>query len=418
MSQNRQVQLSEAKEWLNGETKPLFRPLQDKATNLMKETKARIDDALQSSQKILENSENEMNKNNTKTYRFARNANKFSQSLIEAINAVTIPTDSNYDAIHGFCSELEKALGLSEQLRRGAYPYISPYFIFDRRRLDVSLKRLYDITKELRDFLTTKYAKVKTVENAHTLVDRLHQTINETKQNQENIQINDEKLRTLDQKTAETNHKISQIEARAELNELLKANQRIDQLRENVKHNMRYLQKPFFKLQSLARTSEVTVPLDEMNKLGDYLSDPYTALATEQDGFSTLRNILTKLDATIAQGKLKLKTTRIRKAQDQISSILNRDSLGQLQKECKEALHQRKQLLTSETVTTLQNQLAKLQNELKELRKECELANSKSKALHDEQAKLRDRTEHLRKELEKNIFQTVNKNVQIDMRAT
>jgi len=413
MSQPRQVQLSEAKEWLSRETKPLFGPLQDKAASLVKEIKIRIDDAVQSSQKILQNSENEMDKNSTKTYRFARNANKFAENLIETINAVTAPAEFNYDRIHTFCGDLEKALGVSEQLRRGAYPYISPYFIFDRRRLDVSLKRLYDITKELRGFLTTKYVKVKTVEEAHALVDRLPQTINETKQNQENRRLTEEKKRALEEQIAETNKKIAEIEARDELNELLKVNQRIEELRESVKHNLRYLQKPFFKLQSLARTSEVAIPLDEMNKLGDYLGDPYMALATEQDGFSTLKNILTKLDATIAQGKLKLKTTRIRKAQDQINSILQKDSLGQLQRNCKEALQRRKQLMTSETITTLQNQLTQLQNQLGELRKESELANSRAKALNDEQEKLQDRTEHLRRELEKSILQLTNKNLQV-----
>jgi hypothetical protein len=91
-----------------------------------------------------------MDKNNPKTYRFARNANKFAQSLTETVKALTVPDDARYERLHAFCNDLEKAVVTAEQLRRGAYPYISPYFIFDRRRLDVSLKRVYDISKELR----------------------------------------------------------------------------------------------------------------------------------------------------------------------------------------------------------------------------------------------------------------------------
>jgi predicted RNase H-like nuclease (RuvC/YqgF family) len=187
----------------------------------------------------------------------------------------------------------------------------------------------------------------------------------------------------------------------------------IEELTQNVKHSLRYLQKPFFKLQSLSRTSEVTIPLHELNKLEEYLNDPYMALATEQDGFPTLKSILTKLDTTISQGKLKLKSARIRKAQDQMNTILNKDSLLQLQRNCREALNQKEKLTTSEPVTALQNQLAQLQNQLRESRRESELANSKVKALRDEQTKLRERTEHLKKELEKSILQLTNKNVEV-----
>jgi len=408
-----QIQLLDVKQWLSRETTPILGPLKDKATGLLKEVKVRIDDAAQSSRKILENSESEMNKNNPKTYRFARNANKFAQNLLETINSVTVPDNLNYGKLQAFCGELEKTVAVLDQLRRGSYPYISPYFIFDRRRLDVSLKRLYDISKELRSFLTTKYAKAKTIEDAYSLVDKLLQIINETKQNQENRKLTDERERILEKEIAETQQKIAQIEAKSEINELMKLNQRMDELRENVKHSLRYLQKPFFKLQSLARTSEVAIPLDEMNKLSDYLSDPYTALATEENGYLTLKNILRKLDATIGQGKLKLKSTRLRKAQDQINSILSKDSLIQLQTNCKEALSQRKRLLSSETMIALQNQQKQLQNKLKELQKENEFVSSKSKMLENEQGKLRERTEYLRKELEKNIFQLTNKSVQI-----
>jgi len=413
MSQPLQIQLSSAKEWLRQEAALLHGPLKDKAASVLKEIQARTDDTVQSSQKIFENSEGELNKNNPKTYRFARNANKFAQNLTETIKALVVPDSLGYERLNAFCGDLEKAIASSEQLRRGAYPYISPYFIFDRRRLDVSLKRLYDITKELRDFLTTKYSKVKTAEDANSLVDRLIQTINETKKSQENKRTTEERMGFLEQEIAKTRQKTVSIQEEAELKELMKLNQRIEELRENVKYCLRHLQKPFFKLQSLARTGEVAVPLDEMTKLGDYLSDPYMALATEEDGYSVLKSVLQRLDTIIAQNRLKLKSTRIRKAKDQIGNILNKDSLNQLQKDCKVTLTQRKQLLTSDNTTALQNQLTLLQNQLKELQKENELTSSRYKALQVEQAKLQERTEYLRKELEKSIFQWTNKNVQI-----
>lgn len=413
MSQPLQIQLPDVKKWLGQETTPLIEPLKDKASNILEEVKERIEDTIQSSKKILEKSEGEMSKTNPKTYRFARNANKFAQNLTEAMNAVAVPEDLHYEKLQTFCGELEKMYASLEQLRRGAYPYISPYFIFDRRRLDVSYKRLSDIVKELRNFLSARYTEVKTIEDVDPLVDKLSHTISEIQQSQEKRKQTGEKERALEKDLVETEQKIKQLQSKVELDELVKLNQTIRELREKVKHSLRYLQKPFRKLQSLSRTPKVVIPLDELNKLDSYLRDPFMALATEENGYPLLKNILRKLDATMAEGKLKLKSSRLRKAQDQMESALSKDSLSGLQKDCKEAVSQRRSLITSETVGVLQKQLKGLQINLKELKKEKEFASSRSKALENEHEKLKERIAYLRNELEKTVFQLTDKNVQI-----
>jgi len=413
MPQTSSIRLQDAKEWLKTETASLVEPLQDKASSMLKQIDERIGDTIESSQKILENSQNEMNKNNPKTHRFARNANKFAQGLIDSLSAVKVPSNVQYESVQHLCDELEKTCAVVDQLRRSAYPYISPYFIFDRRRLDVFAKRLYDVTEELRGFLTTKYASLKAVDEASTQVDRLTQTLNESKQNEESLRQAEERMQTLEREITDTKSKLLDVQTRAELSELVKLNRGIEELRAEVKHNLRYLQKPFYKLQSLARTSEVAVPPDEIHKLDEYLADPLMALVTDENGFATLRSILKKLDFTIVQGKLKLKTTRLRKAQDQISTVLNKDSLGQLQRNGQEVIAQKKQLLSSETVNQLQSELSQLQKQLETLQKEYELVTSRIKALKAEQTKLQERAQYLKKELEKKASQLTRKNVQI-----
>jgi len=413
MSQVRQIHLSDIKDWLTKETASLVEPLKTKASSMLKEINQRVDDTKESSQKILENSLNEMNKNNPKTHRFARNANKFAQSLVDTLDAVKASDNIHYEAVLRLCDELEKTCATIDQLRRNAYPYISPYFIFDRRRLDVFIKRLFDMTKELRNFLTTKYAQTKAVDEASSQVDRLVQTLSEAKRNEENLRQTEERMHSLENEITETKTKLSQAQARTELNELVKLDQRSEELRTEVKHNLRHLQKPFYKLQSLTRTSEVAVTTDEIRKLDEYLKDPLTALATEDDGYTCLRSILTKLDSAIAQNRLKLKSTRLRKAQDQISAVLNQDSLGQLQKNGQETLTRRQKLLSSETVMALQGELSGLQKQLATLQKEHEFVASRSKALKNEQVRLQERAKYLQKELERKASQLTRRNVQI-----
>jgi len=141
------------------------------------------------------------------------------------------------------------------------------------------------------------------------------------------------------------------------------------------------------------------------------------ALAAEGSGYSTLRSILTKLDSTIAQGKLKLKTQRLRKAQDQVSAVIGRNSLDQLQKSGQEVLAQRRQLLSSEATRTLQSGLLQLQRQLETIQKEYEFVTARNKALKNDQMKLKERTEHLRKELEEKILQLTHKNVHVVLTA-
>lgn len=412
-----EIKLLEVKQWLSKDTEHATEPLQEKARNLLKEIKERVGDATDSSQKMLQNSQSEMDKSNPKTYRFSRNASKFAESLTNTFNALKFSDSTEYESLRAFGDDLEKTCTNADQLRRSAYAYISPYFIFDRRRLDVFIKRLYDINKELHSFITSKYAMIKTVDEANSHVDKLTQTLEDTKRNEESLNQTQEKMLLLEKEITETKEKLLQMRSRSEFHELAELDQRTEELRAEVKHHLRHLQKPFYKLQSLSRSGEVAVPPDEIHKLEEYLADPLVALAAEGNGYSTLRSILTKLDSTIAQGKLKLKAQRLRKAQDQISAVIGRNSLDQLQKSGQEVLAQRRQLLSSEATRTLQSELLQLQRQLETIQKEYEFVTARNKALKNDQMKLKDRTEHLRKELEEKILQLTHKNVHVDLTA-
>jgi len=413
LSQPKQIMLTDLKQWINKETAPIIEPLRNKGTNLLKETQERLNDTIESSEKIYENSDREMQKSNPKTYRFARNANKFARSLSETLKTVKVPEKVNQESLQTLGNDLEKKITAALQQRGEAYPYITPYFIIDRRRLDVTLKRLTDIHQELRNFLTKKYTKAKMVEDTSSTIDKMLQTINQADETQKQRQQIEQREKSLQQELMKTQQEVADVQSRPELTELMRAEDRIRELRENVKHSLRYLQKPFFKLQSLARSGNIAIPVDEAKKLGDYLTDPFEALATEEEGHPILKNILRKVDEAITQNKLKLKSTRLRKAQEQIDSVLNKASLNTLHKNCIEARSQKKQLLTSGVSATFENKLVELQEELKQLEKENDLASSRVKALESEHRRLLEKIENEKRELEKTILQLTGKSIQV-----
>jgi len=413
MSQSQQIALTNLKDWLRKETVATIEPVQSKGSSLLKEMRQRLDDAIEGMEKMLQSSEKEMEKSNPKTYRYARNANKLARMFSESIKNIVVPEQVSYQSLQAFTGELEKTLALIEQQRREGYPYITPYFIFDRRRLDVMLKRVADGLQEARNFLTTKFAKVKTIEDTNALIDKLNQTLNQTAEIEKEIKSLEEKEKLFEKQLIEVQQKITVVQGKPELTELVQASQKIEELRENVKHSLRYLQKPFYKLQSLAKSSEIAVPIDEAKKIEEYLKDPFEAFATEEAGYPTLKGILRRLDEAITKGKMKLKSSRLRKAQEQVDSILNKDSLIILHKSCTELFARKKQLLTSTAIVTAQNESEQLQGQLKELQKHKELTTSRKQALKNEHAKLFERTQNLKRELEKTILQLTNKNVQV-----
>lgn len=413
-----QIALNNLKEWLHKETASAIDPLTNKATNLIKETKNRIDDTVEITQQLQKNSQTEIQKNNPKTIRFARNASKFAEGLIHILDETEIPDQTNYANTQALSTSLEKTVNTTLQLRAQAYPYITPYFIFDRRKLDVVIKRLSDIHQELRNFLAAKYSKAKTIEDATVTIDKLKQTIAQASMNQKEIRELQPKHETLKQQLAQTQQEIAETQTRPELTKITMVEDQINELGDSVKHNLRYLQKPFQKLQSIARTGEAGMPIDDAKKLDEYLTDPFQALASEAEGYPQLMTILGKLKEAIGKNKLKLKSTRLRKAQEQINAVLNKGTLVTLQQNCKQANINRQQLLNSETVAAMQNKLKQLQNLCKQLQKENEATTLKIKTLQEEHKKLQEKIQSEKNELQKTILQLTTKNVEIALSQT
>jgi hypothetical protein len=119
------------------------------------------------------------------------------------------------------------------------------------------------------------------------------------------------------------------------------------------------------------------------------------------------------LDEANSQGKLKLKMSRLRKAQEQIDATLHKDTLISLQQSCKEVFSHRQQLLASEAIATFQKETEQVQENLREMQKQKNLVDSRNAFLETEQKKTLEKIENQKTELEKVILKLSNKNVNI-----
>lgn len=414
MSETLEIPLKDLRKWLEQETVPIVEPLKAKGRSLLDDVRDKLDDVSEACDKLLEDAERKIAKGSRKTYRRAKVLAKLARSFSEMIDKVTIPDEVSRENLHVLCENLGKTLATIGRERWKWFPVISPYFIIDRRRFDIALKRAMDSLKELRSFTSNEYAKkAKTVEDAFSVIERLLQTLGELDEAKKRMRKTELRKRSLEKKIAENQRKITLIQSKSEVVELAQINQKIEELEKEVKHNLRYLQKPFIKFQSLARGRSYSLPLDEAKKLSEYLSNPFEAFATEPEGYPTLKRILQRMEDAMTQRKLKLKSSRLRKAKNQIDSVLNKDSLAPLHQNCKETFSQKQQLSTSGIITKTRSELTQLQQGLKDLQKRKELVDSRSAVLKEKIETTLKKVEKQKKELGKAVLKLTDKNVQV-----
>jgi len=413
MSETLKIPLDNLKEWLEQETSTIIEPLKTEGTNKLNNIRDKLDDLEENCEKLFNDSENEMLKNNPKTYRRAREAYRLARNILDTIDKITIPDEVSQQNLQTLSEDFKKMLSSIGLERAKRYPKISPYFIIDRRRLDSALRKTSESLKELHSFLSNEYATVKTVEDAFSKINKLHQSIDELSTVEERKKKIELKRETLEKKITESKQEIALIEEKDEAGELDQINQKIKELENKVKYNLRHLQKPFLKFQTLARRSKYSLRLDETVKLNEYLTKPFMAFVTEDEGYPVLKRILHKMEDSIAKGKMKLKSSRLRKAQQKINDILRNDALISLHRSCKESFSQRQQLLTSETVIKLKKSSTRFQKNLRKLKKQGKNIDSKNAILKNKHKKIIDKIRNQKRELENIILEVTNKNVQV-----
>jgi chromosome segregation ATPase len=223
----------------------------------------------------------------------------------------------------------------------------------------------------------------------------------------------DEKA-AVEREIAETQQKMADVRNRGGISQLDQVDTEIEALVVEVKHSLQHLQKPFIKLQSLTLHGGGSgLTPEETNKLNQYLTNPFQAFATEEADYPLLKQILQKLSRAMNEGKLKLKPEKVRKAEQAIDSILNRNSLASLHKKCVEATARKRQLSTSREVTETQDGLMKLQEHLENLKIKREHVESEKSTIERAQNETHEKIRNGKNQIERNIFSFMGARVQI-----
>ncbi|MGF3523272.1 MAG: hypothetical protein ACQXXJ_09315 [Candidatus Bathyarchaeia archaeon] len=406
--------VSEVKAWLEKETNPTLIPIQTQAQRHLANMQAGLQNLLDASKMLLDNSQAEIDRRNMKVYNRARALNKLSLLFIERIKKLKTPEDISYDSLNSFAQDIQKALAVTEVDIKNWFQHISPFFIMDRRKFLSVYEKTKLVFGDFNNFLTRDYMKTKGLQQTFQLISELQvlekqlTTVEEQKANLKN-----ERLR-LEQEIVTFEQQIHSLTKQINLDQLTQTNAEIESLNNMLKQELRHLQKPFIKMQALATGGGgAGLTSDELKKVGLYLENPFEAIIAEEAGLPVLKEILQKLLSLLTQDKLRLKPDKARKAEQAINDILKGSSLEAFHRKCVEAAARRRQLESSTELGEAKRQLSLLQQQKDQLQTRCLNLETDEAAKEKSRTDLEEKIRNHKKAIETNILTYLGKQVHL-----
>jgi hypothetical protein len=414
VSEVKQFSSNDIKSWLKNETSSILTPVHDQAEKLRDGMRDVIDEVADVGKMLLDNSQKEIEKRNKRVYNRARAMNKLARLFCERIRRVTVPDEVSYDSLNKFAQETQKVFMVTDIDIKNWFPRISPFFIMDRRKFLAVHEKAKESLAALNDFLTKEYIKTKTLEETFQLIDELHGLEEHLSDVQaEKTSIKNERV-PIEKEIAELEQKIAKLQGEGPVDQLFLLEVEIEKLNKELKHALRHLQKPFKKIQALALyRGGAGLTQDEINKLNQYLQKPFKALATEDQGYPVLKQILRKMERLMTEGKLKLKSDKARKAQRKLNDVLELESLTKLYAKCAEVAARERQILNSPKMEEIKRNLSDYQEQTKRLRTMKERVESHESVKERVYKETLDKISNHKRAIEKNVQSSLGEKVQI-----
>ena len=414
MSDIIQFSSNDIKGWLENETSAILTPVHAQATKLRDEMRDAVQNEMDISKMLLDNSAKEIEKRNMRVYNRARAMNKLARLFTERIKKVNVPDQVSYDSLNKFAQETQKVFMVTDIDIKNWFPRISPFFIMDRRKFLAVHEKAKESLVALNDFLTKEYVKTKTLEETFQLISELHDIEKQLSDVEaEMASIKNERV-PIEKEIAELEQKIAKLQGEGPVDQLFLLEVEIEKLNRELKQVLRHLQKPFKKMQALAlyRGGAGLTP-DELSKLNQYLQNPFKALATEGEGYPLLKEILRKLNRLMTEGKLKLKSDKARKAEQKLNEVLDSDSLANLYKRCAEVAAREGQILNSTKMGEIKRSLSEYQEQTTQLKARKARVEAHESVKEHAYKETLDKISSHKKAIEKNVYSSISKKVQI-----
>jgi hypothetical protein len=405
--------LKEFKQWLKEETADALQPFNKRGKELVDKVKERLSDAHEACEKLAEEGNKEIEKR--KAVRKAKATEKLSRFFLKQIGKVDFPDEMSFSELDRLHKDLEKMVSSIGRERNVWFSRISPLFIIARKRVDFAFSRLAGSISELGGFLSGDYSKARAVENLFFETDELFRLLDELGRFERREAVLKEKAQSFERKIEAVERRLSSVKDDAGLGDLSEVKQEIKRLKKQVRYDLRHLEKPFLKFANLKGGSGFALSGEEAAKLGEYLEDPFLGLATEKSGYPVLKGLLKKMELAMDERRLKLKSSRLRKARDKIDEVLNNNALDELYLSCTRAFSSSQQLRSSEEMQVARRKVKRLERRLRELHRRKKAVDVRLDDLEKKREELLEMVEEQKSGLEGLVFKVLEKRVSIEL---
>ena len=384
------------------------------AKKLSDDTNLAIHSVEDVSKLLFDTSSKEIEKRNMKLYNRARALNKLSRLFLDRLKKLTPPEQISYDSMSRYSQETQKVFLVTDIDIKNWFPRISPYFIMDRRKFLAVYERARQAYNTMNDYVNKEYVKTKTLEEALQQLNEL-QNVEEQLINlkREKDSITNER-KSLQQEIDVLEQKIFELSSRGPIDKLNLVNSEIDSLSTELKHTLRHLQKPFIKMQALAtQGGGGGITPDELTQISNYLESPFDALVSEQQGYPLFKEILQKLEAMLAEDKLKLKSDKARKAEQTVNEILYNNGLDSLQIRCTEMANNKKHILASSKLDEIKQSVSQFQEQVDQLKTRKTSVETHEAVKENSYNETVDKISGLKRTIERNVYSSLEIKIQI-----
>lgn len=386
-----------------------MKPLNDQGKKIIEKIDERIRDARESCEKLAEEGKRELERG--KAIHKAKVTEKLSRYFLKQIDRVVLPEKLSSGELERLHKELVGVFSSIIRERSMWFPRISPLFIITRKRVDLAFSRIAGPISELGAFLSKEYSKAKTIEKLLSETNETTRLLDKLKENEKHMGDTRDRTQNLLRTMEEIGGSLETAEESTELRNIAKIDSQVQQLRTQIKHELRHLQKPLMKFKNLG----AALSSEEASKLAQYLEDPFKAFATETNDYPTLKSILRKVGTAMDEGKLRLKSSRKERARGDIDAILDKNTLSSLHGNSVHTYSLSQQLKSSREAQEAQDKVNQLRQRLEETRKQKETAEARLSMLEEESKRLMEKVAEKKKTLEKEIEEIFKKQVSIKL---
>lgn len=417
------MKLQEIREQFKQDTFDEVQKAKAQGEKLIKIIKKQIRDLQQTCNALLQDTESQLAKGQEKLsktrkggdyWRTVKLANEMGKITLEGIESLELPEKVSYEALRNLANSIPPVLTKVIKTKSAYDPYITPYFIRARRSIGASIGKLQDFVKEIGEFTSSTYRRVRHIEKTLEGIDRLEILFDslppiEIVQAQEKAQVEEltRKIRKQEEELTKL-HKEELIEATSNID------QEIRSLELKAFKKLRVFRDPLKKL--LYRSKGGSGLSLEVKELAEgYMEHTLESFEAEELGHSGLSKLLQALKISLEQEAVSLKKRKEERIMKIIDEILNKDVLCKIQENITELKTRKQKMTETEQYRALKSRENAIQVQIQELTDTRAKKEIKIEKIEKEKCKKLQQIDRLIQRITENIYTLTEKRVSIAM---